>query len=186
MPRLSTAAHTPWGIMAVNLPATPPVKGRATPHPGHLMTHSTVRRLAALALLGAIGLTGCSADTAETVSVTAGPTASQAPPTGTTLDAAEFAAALKAPETVILDVRTPAEFASGHLPGAINLDVQSPDFPAQVAALDPNVPYAVYCRSGNRSQAALDIMARSGVSDAYHLGGGIGAWQAAGGEIVTG
>lgn len=108
------------------------------------------------------------------------------PAAGSELDAAGFAAALKAPETVILDVRTAEEYAEGHIPGAVNIDVQSPDFAGQVAALDPDVPYAVYCRSGNRSRVALDLMGQLGITDAYHLAGGVGAWQQAGGELVTG
>ncbi|KAB7745179.1 rhodanese-like domain-containing protein [Nostocoides sp. F2B08] len=146
------------------------------------------RRTVALvlsALLAVIGLSGCS-DSDPEVSATAGTAATAQPAAGSELDAADFAAALKAPETVILDVRTPEEFAEGHIPGAVNIDVQAPDFASQVAALDPHVPYAVYCRSGNRSQVALDLMAQMGVTDAYHLGGGVGAWQQAGGELVSG
>jgi rhodanese-related sulfurtransferase len=141
--------------------------------------------LALPALLAVGGLSACSSPDTE-VSVTEGPVATAAPAAGSELDAAAFAAAAQAPETVILDVRTPAEFAEGHIAGAVNIDVQSPDFTSQVAALDPNVPYAVYCRSGNRSQVALDLMAQMGITDAYHLGGGVGAWQQAGGELVTG
>ena len=85
-----------------------------------------------------------------------------------------------------MDVRTPQEYAQGHLPGAVNVDVSSPDFAAQIATLDPNAPYAVYCRSGNRSGVAVATMAEQGFTGAYHLGGGIGAWQDAGGEVVTG
>jgi len=117
--------------------------------------------------------------------VSAGPTASSAPASGSELDAAGFAAALKLPGTTIIDVRTPEEFAQGHLPGAINIDIASADFGARVAALDPSAPYAVYCRSGNRSATALAQMASVGITGAYHLGGGIGAWQSAGGEVVT-
>lgn len=142
--------------------------------------------LATAVLAVAVSLSGCGSGTEDGVSVTAGPTASTAPAAGATVDAAQFAAALKAPDTVILDVRTPAEFAEGHLPGAVNLPVESPDFAAQLATLDPGAGYAVYCRSGNRSQAALAIMQQSGFTNAYHLGGGIGAWQQAGGEVVTG
>lgn len=146
------------------------------------------RRAVAVALstvLAVIGLSACSSSDAG-VSATEGPVATAPPAAGTELDAAGFAAALKAPETVILDVRTPEEFAGGHIPGAVNIDVQSPAFASQVAALDPHVPYAVYCRSGNRSQVALDLMAQVGITDAYHLGGGVGAWQQAGGELVSG
>lgn len=152
----------------------------------HSSPHRRTAVLASAVLATALAISGCSSQSSDGVSVTAGPTASVAPAAGATLDAGEFAAALKAPQTVILDVRTPAEFAEGHLPGATNLDVQSPEFAAQVAQLDPSAPYAVYCRSGNRSQVALQMMAQGGVTNAYHLGGGIGAWQQAGGEIVTG
>ncbi len=142
--------------------------------------------LATAVLALAVGVSGCSSDTADEVSATAGPTASAAPAAGATLDAADFASALKAADTVILDVRTPAEYAEGHLPGAVNLNVESPDFTGQIAGLDPSRPYAVYCRSGNRSQVAIAVMAQNGFANIYHLGGGIGAWQQAGGEIVTG
>jgi rhodanese-related sulfurtransferase len=64
--------------------------------------------------------------------------------------------------TVIIDVRTPAEFATGHLEGALNIDVQSPDFAAQISQLDPNQPYFIYCRSGNRSGQAISQMANMG------------------------
>ncbi|MGV8970089.1 MAG: rhodanese-like domain-containing protein [Microbacteriaceae bacterium] len=57
--------------------------------------------------------------------------------------------------TVVIDVRTPAEFADGHLEGAINIDVQSSDFDAQVADLPTDADYVVYCRSGNRSATAV-------------------------------
>ena len=149
----------------------------------------TRRRTAALALAAVVAATlvtsGCSGSDG-TVAVSAGPTASAAPTSGAELGAAEFAAALKRPGTTIVDVRTPQEYAQGHLPGAVNVDVSSPDFAAQIATLDPNAPYAVYCRSGNRSGVAVATMAEQGFTEAYHLGGGIGAWQSAGGEVVTG
>ena len=65
-------------------------------------------------------------------------------------------------DTVIIDVRTPAEFASGHLEGALNIDVQSPDFAAQIMELDPSGEYFVYCRSGNRSGQAIAQMTQMG------------------------
>lgn len=66
------------------------------------------------------------------------------------------------PDTVVIDVRTPAEFASGHLEGAVNIDVQSPDFAQKVSELDPEGDYFIYCRSGNRSQAAISQMHQMG------------------------
>ncbi len=139
--------------------------------------------VAALLLAGSLAACG-SGD--PDVSVTAGTVATSAPAEGAELEPAAFAAALKLPNTTIIDVRTPEEYAEGHLPGAVNIDVQSPDFAQQVQALDPDAPYAVYCRSGNRSAAALQLMNQLGFTAAYHLGGGIGAWSSAGGEVVTG
>ncbi|HRC40528.1 MAG TPA: rhodanese-like domain-containing protein [Tetrasphaera sp.] len=138
---------------------------------------------ATLAILG--GTTACSSEPTQ-VSVSAGASAATAPAAGAELDAEAFAAALKRAGTIVLDVRTPAEFAAGHLPGAVNIDVEAPDFGTRIAALDASLPYAVYCRSGNRSGVALAAMAAAGFTSAYHLGGGIGAWQAAGGEVVSG
>lgn len=144
------------------------------------------RRLVALLVAGLAltSIAGCSTDEGSGLAAVAA--ASVAPASGAELDAAGFASAAKRPGTVIIDVRTPAEFAEGHLAGAVNMDVQAADFTAKLAELDPTSTYAVYCRSGNRSAAALSQMAAVGFTNIYHLGGGIGAWQAAGGEVVTG
>ena len=147
---------------------------------------STAALVLAAVVAATLATTGCSGSADSTVAVSAGPTASAAPANGAEIGAAEFAAALKRPGTTIVDVRTPEEYAQGHLPGAVNVDVSSPDFAAQIATLDPSAPYAVYCRSGNRSGVAVATMAEQGFTNAYHLGGGIGAWQNAGGEVVTG
>jgi phage shock protein E len=68
-------------------------------------------------------------------------------------------------DTVIIDVRTPQEFATGHLVGAINIDVQSPDFREQIIALDTDGEYFIYCRSGNRSGQAISQMFQMGFTD---------------------
>ncbi len=86
---------------------------------------------------------------------------------------------------VILDVRTPQEFAGGHLPGAINVDVESADFTTKIGSLDKAATYAVYCRSGNRSNTAMQEMAKDGFTDVADLTGGITAWSSAGGTITT-
>lgn len=87
-------------------------------------------------------------------------------------------------DTVIVDVRTPAEFASGHLEGAINIDVQAADFDAQVDALDRDAEYLVYCRSGNRAGSAIDRMAAMGFTTLENGGGVEQAAQATGLDIV--
>lgn len=58
----------------------------------------------------------------------------------------------------VIDVRTPAEYDSGHLDGALNIDVQAADFADRVGELPKDDTYVVYCRSGSRSAAAIDIM----------------------------
>jgi 3-mercaptopyruvate sulfurtransferase SseA len=59
------------------------------------------------------------------------------------------------PGLVVLDVRTPEEFAAGHIAGASNVDLNSATFATAVAKLDPKLPYFVYCHSGNRSRRPL-------------------------------
>lgn len=73
--------------------------------------------------------------------------------------------------TSVIDVRTPAEFAEGHLEGAVNIDVESPLFAEQVGQLDPSGTYVVYCRSGNRSTVAIDQMKAMGFTDLLNGGG---------------
>jgi phage shock protein E len=145
----------------------------------------TLRRaLVGPALLACVALTGCGSGEVQ-VSATTGAAAATAPAQGTQLPVEEFASALRRPGTTILDVRTPQEFAQGHLPGAVNIDVSSPDFRERIGQLDPTAPYAVYCRSGNRSAAAVAQMTEAGFTGAYDLAGGIVDWQQAGGEVVT-
>jgi len=143
------------------------------------------RRLAPLALAAAL-LAGCSPAPATTTTPAA-PAAATAgvPQLKRDMTAKEFADLVAQPGVVVLDVRTPAEFAAGHLEGAVNADVQSADFAQALAALDPDRNYAVYCRSGSRSKAAMAVMQQSGFSNLFDLAGGIGAWQSAGGQVVT-
>lgn len=96
------------------------------------------------------------------------------------------AAALAADAGVtVLDVRTPAEFAEGHIEGATNVDFESASFASEVAKLDPSKPYLVYCRSGNRSGQAVAQMAGLGFANLWDLNGGIINWTADGRELVT-
>jgi len=114
------------------------------------------------------------------------PSSSSSPAAGAHLTASDFSTAMKAPGTVVLDVRTPAEFASGHLPQAKNIDIEGSDFAAKIAALDKSTTYAVYCRSGNRSGVAMEQMAAAQFTHVYDLAGGIGAWQTMGGPMSMG
>ena len=84
------------------------------------------------------------------------------------------------PSVQIIDVRTPAEFADGHIVGAVNIPVNDPDFGRRVSELDPAGRYAVYCRSGNRSQPAVAQMQAAGILDIVELESGTNGWAAAG------
>ena len=138
--------------------------------------------LVALSTLTLGATAGCSSGS---VSTSTGPTATAAPANGSTLDVAGFAAAIKVPGTVLVDVRTPAEFAAGHLPEATLIDFEAADFAAKIATLDKTKTYALYCRSSNRSGQAMALMTQAGFTSVYHLGGGINAWTAAGGNTVS-
>jgi rhodanese-related sulfurtransferase len=88
-------------------------------------------------------------------------------------------------DTVVIDVRTPAEFAEGHLDGALNIDVQGADFDALVSELPTDGDYVVYCRSGNRSAAAIARMEGLGFESLTNAGGLEDASTATGIDIVT-
>ncbi|RIV23350.1 rhodanese-like domain-containing protein [Fibrisoma montanum] len=90
----------------------------------------------------------------------------------------------ESPGVVILDVRTPTEFSSGHIKGAINVDYNSPTFQQQVARLDKTKPYLVHCAVGGRSTQSLPILQKLGFTNVRHLDGGVKAWQQAGLPLV--
>lgn len=95
--------------------------------------------------------------------------------TGTSTEAVRTVAAAEAvgmlDTRTVIDVRTPEEFAAGHVAGAVNIDVDASDFGTKISALDPEDPYLVYCRSGRRSAIAADAMAEAGFTDIVDAGG---------------
>ena len=84
------------------------------------------------------------------------------------------------PNFIILDVRTPREFAGGHIEGAINLDYNSSGFKDDLNGLDKTKMYLVYCRTARRSRGALDMMRALEFREVYHLLGGIVRWTSEG------
>ncbi len=84
----------------------------------------------------------------------------------------------------VIDVRTPAEYAGGHLEGALNIDVQGMNFAAEVEALDKTADYVIYCRSGNRSGQAISQMQSLGFTGTLINGGGVDAASQATGLAV--
>jgi rhodanese-related sulfurtransferase len=86
--------------------------------------------------------------------------------------------------TVVLDVRTQAEFAEGHLDGAVLLDYRAADFAEKVAKLDKSKQYLVHCAAGGRSARACAKMETLGFTNLVNLEGGLGAWTDAGKPVV--
>jgi phage shock protein E len=114
-------------------------------------------------LVGAFLLGACSASAASEPTAAAGAVTVLTGP-----DAASLLGGRD--DIVVIDVRTPAEYASGHVEGALLADVQRADFDAQVDALDREVTYVLYCRSGNRSAVAAERMRAAGFTDLYDAG----------------
>ena len=81
------------------------------------------------------------------------------------------------PLFVILDVRTPDEFAESRIQGALNIDIKAPEFKERAGKLDKNGTYLVYCRRGVRSGMAMSLMKELGFKQVYNLAGGIMKWQ---------
>jgi len=104
-----------------------------------------MKKLIAAVFASALLLSGCSSNSAVT-----------------DLGAAEFVTQSQAEGVVIIDVRTAGEFNEGHIANAINIDVESMQFDGEIAALDKDVTYALYCRSGNRSGIAAGKMSDAG------------------------
>jgi len=93
------------------------------------------------------------------------------------LTPAEFAERIGGENTVLLDVRTPAETAGGLIDGAIEMDYRAPDFAQKLSELDPDKTYLVYCASGGRSGKTCGKLNDLGLTKVYNLKGGYGAWK---------
>ena len=85
---------------------------------------------------------------------------------------------------IILDIRTPAEFQSGHLRNSLLIDFYSKTFARQIDRLDRTRTYLVYCRSGNRSGRSLKLFKQLKFQRVYNMATGINGWKALGLPIV--
>jgi len=120
-------------------------------------------------IAGALLLAGCSSSAAGV----------------TNMNVTEFSGKIAESGVVILDVRTPGEYMGGFIQGAQNIDFQSGNFENEIASLDKNATYAVYCRSGNRSGQAVKVMHDAGFHNVYNLNGGVIDWANAGLPLVN-
>ena len=123
-----------------------------------------MKKVVAALFISAFFLTGCSSTSASV----------------SNLGATEFLEKASTKDVVLIDVRTPGEFAEGNIVNALNIDVQSSSFDSQIAQLDPTKTYALYCRSGNRSGIAAEKMADAGFTTIYNATVGFTDLAAAG------
>jgi rhodanese-related sulfurtransferase len=115
-------------------------------------------RTAVLLLLTTIAISACTQST--TVGIN-------------NVDAQSFLAKITDSSVTVIDVRSAEEYAEGHLANSININVESDQFNTQIANLDKEKEYALYCRSGRRSTLAAEQMASSGFTGItnYNQGG---------------
>lgn len=86
------------------------------------------------------------------------------------------------PESILLDCRTPNEYAFSRIEGARNFDYLSKDFVANMESLDPSATYLVYCRSERRSLRTCTLLQNGGFTNIYNLDGGLINWTKVFGE----
>ncbi len=96
------------------------------------------------------------------------------------VDAAEAAKLVADNKVVVLDLRTPKEYATGHIAGAVNIDFYAADFERRLAQLDRHKTYLVHCAVGGRSTKSLALFQKLEFQSIRHLDGGLKAWQKAG------
>jgi rhodanese-related sulfurtransferase len=82
-------------------------------------------------------------------------------------------------DLIVVDVRTPQEISQGKIDGALEIDFLNENFSSEINKLDKNKKYLLYCRSGNRSGQALQMMKENGFIWARNMMGGYSAWSSA-------
>ncbi len=99
---------------------------------------------------------------------------------GTEVTPDEVAKLVAEKKATVLDIRTPEEFAAGHIAGAVNIDFMGDDFAQKIAALDKSKTYIVHCAGGGRSGRSLPTLEKEGLKSVLHLQQGFKGWQSAG------
>ncbi|OJJ16484.1 hypothetical protein BKI52_33985 [marine bacterium AO1-C] len=99
------------------------------------------------------------------------------------VDVATFQQMMASKPGIVLDVRTPGEFAQGKIAQAINIDITRPSFASKAQKLDVKRPIYVYCHVGSRSSFAMKQMQNLGFTRIYNLKGGLSAWRQAGLQV---
>jgi rhodanese-related sulfurtransferase len=95
---------------------------------------------------------------------------------GKTLSAKDFKLKLEKLHGVLIDVRTPEEYLCACIPGSLNINMQGKLFEERIRKLDKNKNYFLYCGTGVRSFAAMEIMKKAGFTKLFDLEGGLTNW----------
>ncbi len=93
------------------------------------------------------------------------------------VDAATFKELIEKEDGIVLDVRTPEEVASGHIPNASTINIYDEDFEAKINMMQKDKTIYVYCKSGGRSSQAAQLLQKNGFDKVYNLDGGTMAWE---------
>ncbi|AXT53209.1 rhodanese-like domain-containing protein [Aquimarina sp. BL5] len=96
----------------------------------------------------------------------------------------EMDSLLEMEKVQLVDVRTPQEYAEGHIEGAINIDFSDENFETLISEVDKSKPVAVYCGRGGRSGKCSAYMQKAGFTKIYDLDGGITEWKYKGKTLV--
>jgi rhodanese-related sulfurtransferase len=105
--------------------------------------------------------------------------------TSVLISAVQMLELVKLEDVHLIDVRTPAEFAEGHIENAKNIDFYSANFDLQIDALDKSKPVILYCKSGGRSAKCVSKLNLKGFKVIYDLQGGINHWGFEGRQIYN-
>lgn len=126
-----------------------------------------MKRLVYLFLLGIFVFISCNSESSHAV--------------GGQYDATRFSILLDSLENEqLVDVRTPGEYAEGHIRGAQNIDWNANDFASLAGMLDRKKPVMVYCLAGGRSHEAAKWLSENGFDAVYELEGGVRSWSVSG------
>ena len=93
------------------------------------------------------------------------------------MDAPTFQTRMKEADAQLVDVRTPDEYAKGHIAGAVHNDWLEDGFLDRAQTLDKSKPVLLYCAAGGRSEEAVAALKKAGYTNVVDLEGGFNGWK---------
>lgn len=96
----------------------------------------------------------------------------------------EFKSSINNDSIQLIDIRKPSEYATGHIPKAVNINYFSDDFFSIINKLNKEKPIYIYCRSGKRSAKSAFQFKKAGFNKIHNLQGGLLSWESRGFDIL--